>query len=82
MKLFKKSAIATIMLVGTMAIGTASAITLDAPGVTSASVNVTVKDGVATLFGTVESGFERAQAERHVAKLDGVDKVINLIGYN
>ena len=87
MKLFKTSAIATALLIGTisigtMAMGTASAITLDAPGVTSASVNVSVKNGVATLFGTVDSSFERAKAERHIAKMDGVDKVINLISYN
>ncbi len=48
-------------------------------GVSSASLTVTVDNGIATLFGSVDSGIESALAESHVAKLDGVEKVINQI---
>lgn len=51
-------------------------------GVSSSSISVNVDDGVATLFGSADSGSDAALAENHVAKLDGVDKVINLITYN
>jgi len=80
MKLFTKTAIATVLVLGSF--GAANAATLDSiPGVTSPSVNVNVNDGVATLFGQVDTASERKLAERHVAKLEGVDRVINLVTY-
>ncbi len=46
-----------------------------------AKVSVTVKDGVATLFGHVDSQFERLQAASAVEKIDGIDQVRNLLTY-
>jgi len=80
MKLIKSTAIALVL--GTFAMSSAQALTLDAPGVVSPSVNLTINDGVATLFGTVDSAPDRAFAEQHVAQMEGVQKVINLISYN
>jgi len=78
MKLLTKTAIATVMAMSTL--GAVNAKTLDfIPGVTSPNVNVTVQEGVATLFGVVDTHSERKLAERHVAKLEGVDRVINLV---
>ena len=51
-------------------------------GVSSATLSVNLDDGVATLFGNAESGAESALAASHVAKLYGVDRVINLISHN
>jgi len=80
MKLFAKTAIVGLMVLGT--VGAANAATLDKiPGISSTNLNVSVKDGVATLFGNTESASERQLAERHVAKLEGVDKVINLVTF-
>jgi len=80
MKFLTKTAIATLMVLGTM--GAANAATLDTiPGISSTNLNVTVKDGVATLFGNTDSASERKLAERHVAKLEGVERVINLVTF-
>ena len=90
MKLFNVKTIAALAITGALSVGTASAMGLDAGtrslnsviGVSSASLSVNLDDGVATLFGNVESGAEAALAASHVAKLDGVEQVINLITYN
>lgn len=75
-----KSIIASIVIAGAMFAGTASAA---APGLnkltSSTNVNLTVKDGVATLFGSVDSGLERKLIASAAAKLDGVDSVRNLV---
>lgn len=77
MKLFTKTVIASALVLGSFAVNAA---TLDSiPGVTAANVNYTVDNGVATLFGSVESKSESKMAERYIAQLDGVDRVINLI---
>ena len=81
---------AAMVVAGIMTAGTTSAMglsqgtqaLLSIVGVSSSSISVNVDDGVATLFGSADSGSEAALAENHVAKLDGVDKVINLITYN
>lgn len=82
MKLFKQTAIATTLILGAFAMGSAQALTISTPGVSSAHLNVNVKDGVATIFGTADSAAERNLAEKFVAKSEGVDRVINLITYN
>jgi len=83
MKLFNKTAIASVLVLGSLAMGPASAITLNSlPGVTGSSIQVHIdREGVATLFGQTDSGAEKGIAERHVAKLDGVEKVINLVTF-
>lgn len=86
MKLLNKATIAALLIAGTMTAGTASAMLTSstAPltgivGVTASDISVRVDEGVATLFGTVESISDKAAAQRHVANLEGVDQVINLI---
>jgi mevalonate kinase len=88
MKLSKS--IAALAIAGALSIGTASAMGLSSGtqpldsivGVSSASISVNLTDGVATLFGNVESGAESALAANHVEKIEGVDRVINLITHN
>jgi osmotically-inducible protein OsmY len=90
MKLINSKSLTTLVLAGALSVGTASAMGLQqgtqaltsVVGVSSASIGVNVSDGTATLFGSAESGSEAALAEAHVAKLDGVEKVINLITFN
>ena len=90
MKLLNTKTLAALAITGALSIGTASAMGLDSGtqplnsvvGVSSANISVNLDDGVATLFGNVDSGAESALAASHVAKLDGVEQVINLITYN
>lgn len=80
MKLLKQITIATVLVLGS--IGAASATTLETlPGVTGTNINLRIDNGVATLFGQADSGGESKIAERHVAKMEGVDRVINLVTY-
>lgn len=51
------------------------------PGV-SGGVNLILNNGVATLTGDVDSGIERHLAAQYAAKIDGVDRVINLLTSN
>jgi len=48
----------------------------------SANVNIKIENGVATLWGNVDSSFDRAQAGRAAAKLEGVKKVRNLLSFS
>ncbi len=90
MKLLNAKTLAALALTGAMSIGTASAMGLNIGtqpvnqivGVSSASLSVTINDGVATLFGTTESGAEAALAETKISRMDGVDRVINLVTWN
>ena len=90
MKYLNAKTLAALALTGAMSIGTASAMGLDSGtrslgsviGVSSPTLSYKVQDGVATLFGNAESGFEAELAEAHVEKISGVDHVINLITYN
>jgi len=82
-----KTTIATLTLAGALFAGSASAMITSGPvngvvGISSASLNYTVDEGVATLYGDVDSGVESALAQAHVEKLQGVNKVINLISVN
>lgn len=82
MKLFKTSAIAATLILSVFAMGSAQALTISTPGVSSAQLSVNVKDGVATIFGNADSAVERNLAEKYVAQTEGVDRVINLVTYN
>ena len=90
MKLINVKTLAALALTSALSIGSASAMGLNIGtqpvnqiiGVSSASLSVTVNDGVATLFGSTDSGAEAALAEAKVAQMEGVDRVINLISWN
>jgi len=75
----KKLIIASVLAFA--AVGTASA-NFSIPGVSSTDLNVRIDNGVATIFGNVDSGVEEALAKNYVEDLDGVDKVIDLITHN
>jgi len=62
-------------------VGTASA-NIVIPGVSSTDLDVRIDNGVATLFGNVDSGVEEAMAKNYVAGLDGVDRVIDLVTHS
>ena len=79
MKMIKSLIVATVL--ATAAIGSASALTLD-QATSSTNVQVTVNNGVATLFGNVDNNYERYQAAQAAAKIDGVDEVRNLLTYS
>ena len=89
MKTLNKIA-ATILVTGIMTAGTASAMGLSqgtqpldsVVGISSANLSVNVRDGIATVFGNVESGAEAAIAKNYVSQMDGVDRVISLISVN
>ena len=75
-----KSMIATVVIAAAMFAGQAAAF---APlGVSSADLNVTVTNGIATLFGHVDSNLDRVLAENAAAALDGVTEVRNLITFS
>jgi len=83
MNTLKNTLLAATLIAGTFAMGSASALTLNSiPGVTGANLQVQVVDGVATIFGNVDSGIERHLARAYVEKLDNVEKVINLVTFN
>ncbi len=79
MKILKTALIASALTMG--AIGTASAAGLSSvPGV-NGNVNVVVNNGVATVYGHVDSSFERNLTGKYVGSQAGVDRVINLITF-
>ncbi|MBX2825016.1 MAG: BON domain-containing protein [Gammaproteobacteria bacterium] len=82
MKLFTKTTFNAAVVAGALALtaGPASAfIPSEVPGISGGNANVVVNDGVATLFGTLDSNHERKLAEKFVMKKYDVEKVINLI---
>lgn len=88
MKISAKKSLAALALITAMSAGTAQAMNSvsmqinSVVGVSSTNLRVHIEDGVAHLFGTVESGVEAAIAEAHVKKLDGVNEVFNNILLN
>lgn len=90
MKLLNTKTLTALAITGVLSIGTASAMGLNADtkpldsiiGVSSATLSVTVKDGVATLWGTTDSGAEAAIAANQVSQMEGVDRVNNLVTWN
>jgi len=51
-------------------------------GLSTHSINYTVDEGTATLIGDVDSHVEAALAVAELGKLEGVDRVINLLSVN
>lgn len=90
MKLVNIKTVAALVVAGFMSVGSASAMMLDngnsplnsVDGVSSANLTVNFKNGVATVFGDVDSGVESALAANYVADMDGVTRVVNLISVN
>lgn len=88
MKLLNKSTIAAIAFASVFTFGNAIAKdTANMPltsinGVTGAHLRVSVEDGVATLFGTVDSGVDAGLAIAHVAKMEGITEVSSYIVVN
>ncbi len=79
MKLLKTALIASALTLSV--IGTASAAGFSSvPGV-NGNFNVVVNDGVATIYGHVDSSFERNLTGQYVGSQDGVDRVINLVTF-
>jgi len=60
-------------------IGFHSGVTNGATGETSAEFTITVKNGVATLFGTTDSQTGSMQIENLISRAHGIDRVINLM---
>lgn len=87
MKTLTIKTIAALALTGALSVGTASAMGLDSgvkslnsvTGVSSTNIKYKVDNGVATLFGYVDSNTESALAVAHVGQIDGVERVINRI---
>lgn len=90
MKLLNIKTIAAVALTSALSMGTVSAAGLDTgvqplnsiTGVTSTNIKYKVDNGVATLFGYVDSNAESSLAAAHVSNIDGVDRVINRIVRN
>lgn len=91
MKCFNTKTLATLIVVALMSAGSASAALMlkngtsslySVEGVSSANLSVTLRNGVATLSGDVDSGVESALAADHVADMEGVTEVVNLISVN
>ena len=84
------NALTAIALTGALSIGTASAMGLASGtkplasvlGGSAPSVSVNIQDGVATLFGNVESNSEAQLAKTYVQNIYGVDRVIKLVTFN
>ena len=76
-----KTIAASLVIAGAMLAGNASALTLDEVS-NSTNLNVVVKDGVATLFGHVETQFESIRAEAAAGDIEGVDEVRNTLTFS
>ena len=70
----------TATLISILAMGSASALTVR-DVTSSVGVRVTVKDGVATLYGHVDSNYEKFQAARAASQIEGVESVRNLLTF-
>ncbi len=76
-----KTMIASVIVAAALVSGPASAARLKTSS-SSVDLNVFIKDGVATIYGHVESSFEKNEAGRVAMKLEGVTKVRNLLTYS
>jgi len=79
MKMIKTLVAATLITM--FAIGSAQALTVK-DVTSSTNVRITVNNGVATLFGNVESSFDRDLVARQAKKIDGVERVNNLLTFS
>jgi len=88
MKLFNKKTLASSLVLAAMSIGTASAMTshtaplTGAVGVSGAELNVRVEEGIATLFGNVDSHIEVQLAKNYLNSMQGIHKVIDQVTVN
>jgi len=64
-----------------LATGSAAALSVDNTS-NSASLYLHIEKGVATLSGSVDNSSERILAERLVARMDGVERVRNLLTFS
>lgn len=78
-----KSILASVVIASAMFAGNAAAAAPSLDSFTSSTnVNISVQDGVATLFGSVDNGFEKRLVEVAAAKMEGVDSVRNLVTFS
>lgn len=90
MKIYNAKNVAAAVFVTAISTGVATAMEIgdgtkqltSINGVSSVDISVTVKDGVATLFGSVDAGMESVLVANYVSEMNGVDKVVNLISVN
>ncbi|OED38056.1 hypothetical protein AB833_21380 [Chromatiales bacterium (ex Bugula neritina AB1)] len=79
MKLLAPLILATVLVAG-CATNTRVVHLSSLPGVNSTTLSVSItEDGVATLTGNVFAGEEARIAREHVAQMEGVERVIDLI---
>jgi len=79
MKMIKTLAAATLLTV--FAMSSAQALTVK-DVTSSANVRITVNNGVATLFGNVESSFNKELVARQARKIEGVERIHNLLTFS
>ena len=73
--------LATVAILIAGPLHAATATDLDAPGVDTASVFLTIDGDTATLTGTVDGMYEKVELERAAMELSGVDEVKNLLSF-
>ncbi|MEE9322316.1 MAG: BON domain-containing protein [Granulosicoccus sp.] len=86
MKISLKSVVASLIIAGAMT-GPAFALvpTQSIQGAVQSAIsgggniNVTVKDGVATLFGHVDDAYSEQAAKQAALRFDNVDRIIDLV---
>jgi len=69
------------MSITTFAMGSAQALTVK-DVTSSTNVRITIENGVATLFGNVESSFDRDLVARQAKKIEGVERINNLLTFS
>jgi len=79
MKTIKTLIAATLLT--SFAMGSANALTVQ-DVTSSANVRVQVENGVATIFGNVESGFDKQLVAQQAKKIEGVERVRNLLTFS
>ena len=79
MNLLKSVVVCTVLSIAVIGCGTP--VKLKHEGSSSSGIRVSVKNGVATLYGHADSNFERIQAGNAARKLDGVTRVRNLLTF-
>jgi len=79
MKTIKTLVAATLLTV--FAIGSAQALTVR-DVTSSANVRITISNGVATIFGNVESSFDKELVARQAKQIEGVERINNLLTFS
>ena len=78
MKMIKTLTAATLLTV--FAMGSAQALTVK-DVTSSTNVRITINNGVATLFGNVESSFDKHLVAQQAKKIEGVTRINNLLTF-